>query len=92
MYSATSFFPLAMIGFAVSSFFVSFAWMDPVYIMAALISGWYVVVRGQLAHLRGPEAVTLASALGLIRKTPTGRRARRSAQWFDVGRAAPALE
>ena len=47
IYGATSFFPLAMIGFAVTSFFVSFAWMDPVYLMAALLTGLYVAARAQ---------------------------------------------
>ena len=44
---ATSFLPLAMIGFAVTSFFVSFAWMDPIYFLAALNTGLYIVVRQQ---------------------------------------------
>ena len=36
LYAATSFFPIAMIGFAVTSFFVTFAFSDPIYLMAAL--------------------------------------------------------
>jgi O-antigen ligase len=47
IYSATSFFALAMVGFAVTSFFVSFAWMDPIYFMAAMITGLYVVAQAQ---------------------------------------------
>jgi O-antigen ligase len=47
IYGATSFFPLAMIGFAVPSFFVSFAWMDTVYLMAALLTGLYIATRVQ---------------------------------------------
>ena len=68
IYSATSFFSVAMIGFAVTSFFVSFAWMDPVYFMAALITGLYVAAQAQLAagesggsglpsHLAAPRGV-----------------------------------
>jgi O-antigen ligase len=49
LYNATSFFPVAMVGFAVTSFFVSFAWMDPVYLMAALLTGLYVATR---AHMK----------------------------------------
>jgi O-antigen ligase len=45
IYSATTFFPLAMIGFAVTSFFVSFAWLDPLYLMAAFITGLYRTAR-----------------------------------------------
>jgi hypothetical protein len=48
LYGATSFFPVAMVGFAVTSFFVSFAWMDVVYVMTALLSGLYVAVHTQL--------------------------------------------
>jgi O-antigen ligase len=48
LYAATSFFAVAMIGFAVTSFFVSFAWMDVVYVMSALLSGLYVAVQTQL--------------------------------------------
>jgi O-antigen ligase len=47
LYNATSFFSVAMIGFAVPSFFVSFAWMDPVYFMAALLTGLYVAAQVQ---------------------------------------------
>jgi O-antigen ligase len=48
IYNSTSLFPVAMVGFAVTSFFVSFAWMDPVYLMAALLTGLYVSTRKQL--------------------------------------------
>jgi O-antigen ligase len=48
IYNATSFFAVAMVGFAVTSFFVSFAWMDPVYLMAALLTGLYVAARVQI--------------------------------------------
>jgi len=50
IYNATSFFPVAMVGFAVTSFFVSFAWMDPAYLMAALLTGLYVAARVQIAE------------------------------------------
>jgi O-antigen ligase len=48
IYGATSFLPVAMVGFAVTSFFVTFAWMDPVYLLAAFLSGLYVATRVQL--------------------------------------------
>jgi len=88
LYGATTFFALALVGFAVTSFFVSFAWMDPLYLMAAFISGWYIIVRGQIGQLPGPEAITVASALGLLRVTP-GWRVRRSARWVPSARALP---
>lgn len=89
---AATYFPLAMIAFAVTSFFVSFAWMDPVYILAAFISGWYMVVRQQIAHVTAKDARAMALALGLIRKTSSGWRVRRSARWFGIALAAPAVE
>ena len=48
LYGATSFFAVAMVGFAVTSSFVSFAWMDPVYFMAALLTGLYVALHVEL--------------------------------------------
>jgi hypothetical protein len=66
MYGATTFFPVAMIGFAVTSFFVSFAWMEPLYIMAALSTGLYVSLREHAKLQNGggfqsPSASQLAS-------------------------------
>jgi O-antigen ligase len=70
IYGATSFFPVSMIGFAVTSFFVSFAWMDPVYLMAALLTGLYVAARVQMEeggygrNRTSFETVSPASAAG----------------------------
>jgi len=47
LYGATSFLAVAMIGFAVTSFFVSFAWMDPIYLLAAFLTGLYVAAEAQ---------------------------------------------
>ena len=47
IYEATTFFAVAMIGFAVTSFFVSFAWVDTVYLMGALLTGLYIAARAQ---------------------------------------------
>lgn len=49
LYAGPRYFPLAMIGFAVTAFFLSFAWMDTLYILVALISGLYTAVSAQLA-------------------------------------------
>jgi O-antigen ligase len=73
MYAAATFFPLALIGFAVTSFFVSFAWMDPLYLMAAYISGWRIVLRAEIEKLPAGEAMILASAFGLVRTAPGWR-------------------
>jgi O-antigen ligase len=48
IYNATSFFAVSMVAFAVTSFFVSFAWVDPPYVMAAFLTGLYVSRRAQI--------------------------------------------
>ena len=48
LYLAGMYLPVAMTGFAVSSFFVSFTYIDPVYILAALMAGMYISVDRKL--------------------------------------------
>lgn len=48
IYGATTAIAVAMIGFAVTCFFVSFAWLDTVYLVAALLTGLYIAVQAQL--------------------------------------------
>jgi len=42
IYAATVYLPIAMLGFAVSCSFVSFSYLDPIYVLLAFISGLYV--------------------------------------------------
>jgi O-antigen ligase len=77
LYAATSFFPVAMCGFAVTSFFVTFAFADPIYVMAALLSGLYTVTRVQLASAR-------SSVPGL---PVVPRRSRRGEGWRVIASA-----
>ena len=68
LYSATSFFAVAMVGFAVTSFFVSFAWMDPIYLMAAFLTGLYVATRVQIegsSHTGGGHASQIVAPSGV---------------------------
>jgi len=51
LFAATGFFPLAMVGFSVTSFFVSFAWLEPLYIMAAFTTGLFMVIRERRHHV-----------------------------------------
>src|SRR5687767_895686 len=78
IYGATSFFPVAMIGFAVTSFFVSFAWMDTLYLLSALLAGLYIAARvemtGGSAGGGGPDARPDVSP------RPIGWRVERSAR------------
>ena len=48
VHAATLYIPLALVGFAVSSAFVSFAYVDPIYILAALVAGTLVAARREL--------------------------------------------
>ena len=84
IYGATSFFPVAMIGFAVTSFFVSFAWMDTLYLLSALLAGLYVAARlemnGGSAGGGGPDSrPTSPRAIGW-RVEQSARRARAALQ------------
>jgi hypothetical protein len=77
IYNATGFFSVSMVGFAVTSFFVSFAWMDPVYLMAALLTGLYVAT---LAQLEETKRVSGVHPSAVVSPAPTaGWRVRRSA-------------
>jgi O-antigen ligase len=92
LYGATIYFPLALIGFAVTAFFVSFAWMDHLYLICAFISGWYMVARRQISQPVRPELIPPVLGPGLVPKTG-GWRVRQSARRFANARAAsPAFE
>jgi hypothetical protein len=66
-----------MCGFAVTSFFVTFAFADPIYLMAGLTTGLYAVVQAQLAEDGYTTSVaTAASPRGRL----TGWRVKRSQQ------------
>ena len=77
LYAATTFFPIAMIGFAVTSFFVTFAFADPIYLMAAFVTGLYIAVDAQLRAegLPGIDGAKPSSSSAL-----RGWRVKRSAQ------------
>jgi O-antigen ligase len=66
LYGATSFLAVAMVGFAVTSFFVSFAWMDPIYVLAAFLTGLYVAVqaeRNERERIVGPLSLRFSTPL-----------------------------
>jgi O-antigen ligase len=88
LYGATSFFPVAMVGFAVTAFFVSFAWLDPVYILAAFTTGLHIAVRERTRQKTGMESNTFGSARHFKRGTP-GWRVAQSARWFVRSDALP---
>jgi hypothetical protein len=48
LFYAGQYFLVALVGFAVTAFFVSFAYLDPIYILAAFMSGLYVSVDARM--------------------------------------------
>jgi O-antigen ligase len=88
LYGATTFFPVAMIGFAVTAFFVTFAWLDPLYIIAAFTTGLYVAISEQTQQRTGTGNSTVPSVRRFERGTPSWRVAQ-SAQRFVLSRTFP---
>jgi O-antigen ligase len=68
LYLVTTYLPLSLTGFAVSAFFVSFAFLDPIYILAAFMTGTYVCTERKLRESR---AVVRLSGPGLSRSQLT---------------------
>jgi len=58
LYDATLYLPVAVMGFAFTSFFVTFAWIDIIYIVMVFQAGLTLVVKKRLAQEQG--AVTPA--------------------------------
>jgi O-antigen ligase len=52
--ASTVYLPVAQLGFAVTAFFVSFAWMEPIYMLSAIVVGLAIVARREL-HLAMPQ-------------------------------------
>lgn len=50
LYATTLYLPISFFGFVVTSSFVSFAYLDPIYIMVAFASGLYVLADRRLAR------------------------------------------
>ncbi len=76
LYNATSFFPIAMIGFAVTAFFVSFAFFDPLYLLSAFVTGLYIAISAQLKAEGRPEIGALSTSPG---RRHAGWRVKRAA-------------
>jgi predicted MFS family arabinose efflux permease len=66
LYLATIYLPVSLVGFAVSGFFVSFAYLDPIYYLAAMMVGVYVSVE---AKLHGGVPVATRAAPSRSRRT-----------------------
>lgn len=68
IYSATMYIPLSMCGFLVCCTFVSFAYMDPLYVLLAFVSGLYVCSDRLLRErrLRRQRFVNATNSSGLM--------------------------
>jgi O-antigen ligase len=76
LFTAPSFFAVAMVGFVVPATFVSFAWIDIVYILAAFTAGYEICFHR--AHRGIPQASMLAGqAVAAGRTSNLARRSRR---------------
>jgi putative inorganic carbon (HCO3(-)) transporter len=54
LYLATQYLPVAGIGFAFTAFFVSFAYLDPIYVLGAFAAGLSTCVADRLAREAAP--------------------------------------
>ena len=86
LYASASFFPVAACGFAVTSFFVTFAFSDPIYILAALYSALYTVSQAHMDSCNRclptlPPESTAARAAGWRVRASARRFFAASATW-----------
>lgn len=76
LYLASIYMPVALVGFAVTSFFLSFAYLQPVYLLAALTCGLYQSVERRLESssrrlsASGGKARTARPAVGSAVRRP----------------------
>ncbi len=81
LHLSTTYLAVAMIGFGVSALFVSFAWLDIVYILAAFMSGLYMAVHSKLR-----QDAALASSANI---PPPAAPAPPAAAWRQPGFLPP---
>lgn len=68
LFYAAQYLPVSLVGFAVTAFFVSFAYLDTIYILAALMAGFYVSLEAKsrragvpaMARARRPLQATVS--------------------------------
>lgn len=73
IYAATMYVPISVLGFAVSCTFVSFAYLDPIYVLLAFISGLYVCVDATLKSARASNPSLTRQSIGgqtSVRRAP----------------------
>ncbi len=60
LYLASLYLPVSFVGFAVTSSFVSFAYLDPLYLLAALATGLYAAVDRKMRAARAGTSASVA--------------------------------
>lgn len=82
LHDAAVFLPVSLAGFAVTASFVSFAYMDPIYILSAFVCGLYACVerrrRGDDGPAAGAGTATPAPGVVAAGSPPRLSRPRRS--------------
>jgi O-antigen ligase len=84
LHAMSLYLPLALIAFAISGSLVSFAYLDPIYVLAAFVSGMYVSVEAKLKEGQGVPGGGPVTTV-VLRRGERGGLARR-----DVVPLAPA--
>jgi hypothetical protein len=76
IYYASGYLPVSLVAFASTSFFLSFAWQDPIYVLGAFMAGLYASVEAKQRCMRG--GIVQASLIPSPR--PRGWRVPRTVQ------------
>lgn len=75
IYYLTIYLPVSIVGFAVAAFFVSFAYLDPLYILMALVVGVHISLSEMRRRGRSSPPAPVPSARGPVRRArPAGMR------------------
>ena len=67
LFYCAQYIPVSLVGFAVTAFFVSFAYMDIIYLLAALMAGLYISMEAKRRH--GPPFAATAFVKRPVRRT-----------------------
>ena len=74
LYATALYLPIALLGFAIGGFFVSFAYLDPVYILTAFVGGLEISMTDRMQReVRTGEAAKTGKSVGHVAWTPRYR-------------------
>ncbi len=75
LYYAALYLPVSFVAFASAGFFLSFAYRDPIYLLAAFVGGLYISVDARVRKIRAAQAERVRLAPGR-RRDSRGRAQR----------------